>query len=96
MFAGLIYVVGVFVEFLVGLRVLFLLLGANPANAFVHWIYTWSSPFVAPFSGIFGQHNATVAGQGVVVTSVFDWTGLIAFIVYGFIVGALGHVARRY
>jgi hypothetical protein len=88
MIAGIMYAIGGFVEALVGLRFLFRLLGADPASGFVGWIYSWSTPLVSPFAGIFGQ-NATVAGQGTVVASVFDWTALIALVVYGLVVGIL-------
>ena len=91
MLAGLIYGIGGFIELLVGLRFILRLLGANPSSTFVNWVYDWSTPFVAPFAGIFGQ-EATVTGQGVVTTSVFDWTALIAFIVIGLVVGLLGRV----
>lgn len=99
MIAGLISAIFGFIEILVGLRFLFRLIGANPNSPFVHWIYSWSAPFVAPFAGIFGQ-NATVAtGSGVVVQSVFDWTALIALVVYGLVaavlVGATGRYAHR-
>ena len=79
-------IIGV-IQFLVGFRFVFLLLGANPANAFVSWVYDLSSPLVAPFSGIFGQATTDFA-QGVVVQSVFDWTSLIALVVYG-VLGAV-------
>jgi hypothetical protein len=85
----IVYGIGGFIEVLVGLRFIFRLLGANPASGFVQWIYDWSTPFVAPFAGIFGQ-NATLTGRGVVTTSVFDWTALIALIVIGLIVGVIG------
>jgi hypothetical protein len=95
MIASLIYIVVGFIELLIGFRFVLLLLGANPASGFVSWIYSWSQPFVAPFYGIFGQHSATATGTGVVVQSVFDWTALIALVVYGFIAmlasGALHH-----
>lgn len=80
------------IEVIIGLRFLFLLIGANPSSQFVSWIYDWSNPFVAPFNGIFGQ-NATVtaAGQGIAAQSIFDWTALIALVVYG-LIGAV--VAR--
>jgi YggT family protein len=86
---GILYAIGGLIEALVGLRFILRLLGANPANGFVNWIYDWSTPFVAPFSGIFGQ-NATITGVGAVTTSVFDWTALIAFIVIGIIVSLIG------
>jgi hypothetical protein len=78
------YVIIGFIELLLGLRFILLLLGANPGSAFVSWIYSWSSVFTAPFAGIFGQ-TATTAGPGVVSQSVFDWTTLIALIIYGII-----------
>lgn len=89
MIRNFIYVIGGFIEALVGLRFVLRLLGANPSNGFVDWIYQWSAPFVAPFAGIFGQ-DATVAGRGVVTASVFDWAALIAFIVVAIIVALIG------
>lgn len=94
MIGGLIYGVGGAIQALIGLRFLFLLLGANPLNGFVNFIYDWSAPLVAPFAGIFGQ-NIAIAGPGVVVTSIFDWTALIAMVVYAIIFGLLGHIFTR-
>ena len=87
MVAIFIYLVFGIIELLLIFRFVLLFLGANAANAFVAWIYDWSTPFVAPFANIFGQH-VTTAGQGVVVQSIFDWTTLIALVVYG-LIGAL-------
>jgi hypothetical protein len=84
MIAGLLYMIVGFMEVIIGLRFLFRLMGANPSSPFVNWIYDWSTPLVAPFSGIFGQ-NATITGTGVVTQSVFDWTALIALVVYGLV-----------
>jgi YggT family protein len=91
MIGSFIYAVGGFIEAIIGLRFLLRLLGANPSNDLVQWIYQWSTPFVSPFAGIFGQ-NATVTGRGVVTTSVFDWTALIAFVVVGVILALLGRI----
>lgn len=95
MLANIIYAIGGFIETLVGLRFVLRLIGANPGNALVQWVYSWSTPFVAPFSGIFGQDATVVNGVGAVTSSVFDWTALIALVVIGLIVGlvasALGH-----
>jgi len=97
MIASIIYAIGGFIEALVGLRFILRLVGANPENTLVGWIYTWSTPFVAPFSGIFGQDATVVTGVGAVATSVFDWTALIALIVIGIVVGLIGSlVGRRY
>ena len=94
MISSLIYLVGGFIETLIGLRFVFLLLGANPASDFVHWIYSWSAPFVAPFAGIFGQ-NITVTGSGAVTASIFDWAALTAFVIIGLFVALVGGALRR-
>lgn len=92
MIAGILYAIVGFIEVLLGLRFLFRLLGANPGSAFVELIYDWSTPLVTPFAGIFGQ-EATVTGPGVVTQSVFDWTALIALIVYALIGAVLVRAA---
>lgn len=94
MIAGLIYAIGGFMMTLVGLRFALRLLGANPGSGFADWVYSWSTPLVAPFAGLFGQ-DTTVAGNGAVTTSVFDWTALIALIVIGVIVAILSRVFAR-
>ena len=91
MIARLIYVIGGLIETLIALRFAFRLLGANPVNGFVELVYNWSTPFVAPFSGIFGQH-ATITGEGTVTGGVFDWTALIALVVIGIITSLLGRL----
>jgi hypothetical protein len=92
MIAGIIYAIFGFIEVLLGLRFAFRLLGANPSSSFVDWIYDWSTPFAAPFAGIFGQ-EATVTGPGVVTQSVFDWTALIALIIYALIGAVIARAA---
>ena len=96
MIANIIYAIGGFIEALVGLRFVLRLVGANPDNALVSWIYAWSTPFVAPFSGNFGQDATVVSGVGAVTTSVFDWTALIALIVIGIVVGIVGSLLGRH
>lgn len=91
---AILYAIIGFIEALLGLRFVMELLGANPSSPLVNWIYTWSTPFAAPFAGIFGQ-NATITGQGVVAQSVFDWTALIAIVVFGVIGGVISRVVRR-
>lgn len=89
MITRLLYIIGGFIEILLGLRILFRLLGANPDSAFVSWVYSWSTPFVRPFAGIFGQ-DATVTNVGTVTAGVIDWSAVIAFIVIGAIVAVIG------
>jgi uncharacterized protein YggT (Ycf19 family) len=96
MIGALVYAIGAIIEGIIGLRFLFKLLGANPDSGFVSWIYSWSSPFVAPFRGIFGQADSTSTGAGTAVTGVFDWSALIAFIVVGIILAIIsGAIIRR-
>ena len=94
MVVSFVYAVFGAIGLLTGLRFVFLLVGANPASPFVAWIYNWSEPFVAPFAGIFGQQSA-VAGQGVVAQSVFDWTTLVALIVYAVVATLLARLLDR-
>lgn len=93
MLATLAYVFFGLIEFVIGMRIVLLAIGANPASPFVAWIYSWSAPFVSPFAGVFGQHVVTAPGPGVVVQSVFDWTALIALVVYGLVAWLLGRAA---
>lgn len=92
MISGIIYAIGGFIEALIGLRFVLRLLGANPDSGFVAWVYQWSTPFVQPFAGIFGQEATVVSGVGTVTSSVFDWTALIALLVVGLVVGLVGRV----
>jgi len=94
MIAGILYAFIGFIEFLVGLRFVFLLLGANPGSAFVNWIYDWSGPFVSPFNGIFGQ-NLTITAPGVAIHSVIDWASLVALLVFGLIGGIVAGAMRH-
>jgi len=89
MFAGILSAIVGFMSTLVALRFVLRLLGANPANAFVNWVYDWSTPLVAPFAGIFGQDSTIVEGPGIVTPSVFEWTTLIAVLVYAVFGGLL-------
>ena len=51
MIARILYIIIGIIEAIIGLRFVFLLIGANPSSQFVSWIYSWSNPFVAPFAG---------------------------------------------
>jgi len=70
------YILGV-IEVLLLFRVILKLLGANPYVGFTQLIYNITSILVAPFNGILG-----VAAAG---TSVFEWSTIIAGLVYFFI-----------
>lgn len=71
------YILGV-IEVLLAFRLVFKLLGANPASAFVSMIYTLSNIFLAPFAGIF----RTATTRGVETQAVLEPAIIVAIIVY--------------
>lgn len=54
----IVYTIVGFLSALLAIRFVLSLLGANRANAFADLIYTLTSPFVAPFRGLFGVNAA--------------------------------------
>jgi hypothetical protein len=78
-------IIGV-IQLLVGSRFVLLLLGVDPSNSLVNWVYSVSGPLVAPFNHIFNQ--SAVLTQGVAVESVLEVASLLALLVYG-IVGSI-------
>jgi hypothetical protein len=77
----LVYYITGFVEILLAFRFVFKLLGANPTSGFVSLLYSVTSVFLAPFSGIF----STATTQGAETKAVFDPAILIAMAVYGLV-----------
>ena len=75
-------------------RIVLLLLNANPDNEIVDWVLSVTEPFVAPFRGILGQDEITGA-QG----SVLDVAAIVALIAWTLvetlIVSVLGLFRRR-
>jgi uncharacterized membrane protein YphA (DoxX/SURF4 family) len=67
------WVVGL-IETLIAIRFLLKLFGANPAAAFVSFMYNLTWPLVAPFHGIFNT-----AQQG---RSVFEPESIVAALIY--------------
>lgn len=75
---------------IVALRFLFRLLGANPANGIVSWIYDASQPLVSPFFGIFNRDINVLTGR-------FELETLLALVVYGIIASIVtGLFGRSY
>jgi len=66
---------------LLAFRVVLKLLGANPNAGFSDFIYTLTYPFVAPFLDVF--RITRVEGR------VFEWTTLLAMLVYWLIALAI-------
>ena len=67
------YILGL-IEVLLGFRIFLKMLGANPFSGFANLIYSVTDPLALPFYGVFG---VTVT-QG----SVFEWSTIVAGIVY--------------
>lgn len=74
------YILGI-LEVLLAFRFLLKLFGANPVAGFTSFIYSISSPFAGPFLNVF--RITKVEG------SVFEWTTLLAMVVYWIIAMAI-------
>lgn len=79
------FVLGV-LEVILGLRLLFRLLGANSDNGFITFLYSLSHIFVVGFNGIF---NDQALGR-----SVFEVSTLIAMLVYALIAWGIVSLGR--
>ena len=68
---------------LILLRIILLLLVANPGNSIVDFIYSVTEPFVAPFRGIF-QFDVVVSGDRALdiaaLVALIGWTLIYALI----------------
>jgi YggT family protein len=65
----------ILVESFLGLRLVLKLLGANPSNAFVSWIYDMSDVLLDPFRGIFPARTLDN-------TFVLEFSTLFAMLMY--------------
>ncbi len=77
------------IEVILGLRVTFKAIGANPFSGFVNLIYSISDVLVLPFTGII---RSTVSGN-----SVIEWSTIFAAVIYALIawgIVSLIHMAR--
>lgn len=79
------FVLGV-LEVLLGLRLIFRLLGANEGNDFITFLYTLTHVFVGPFNGIF---NDQALGH-----SVFEVSTLIAMLIYALLAWGIVSLGR--
>jgi len=71
------YILGT-LEVLLGFRLIFKVLGANTESTFVSIIYSVTSVFIAPFTGIF----RTAKTAGIETQSVLEPALIIAMLVY--------------
>jgi len=79
------FVLGV-LEVLLGLRLIFRLLGANEYNDFITFLYNVTHVFVGPFNGIF---NDQALGH-----SVFEVSTLIAMLIYALLAWGIVSLGR--
>ncbi len=70
------YILGI-IEVLLAFRIILKMLGANTFSGFTNLIYTLSDPLASPFRGILGITSTQA--------SVFEWSTIIAGIVYAVI-----------
>ena len=74
------YILGV-LEVLLGFRLIFKLLGANPNSGLVSFVYSITKVFLAPFTAIF--RSATT--EGIETKAVLEPSTIIAMLVYALI-----------
>ena len=79
------FIVGI-IEALLGFRFVFEIAGANSVSPFVQFVYVLSYPFAQPFHSIFGVTA--------VANSFFDWSLIVAIVVYWLIGFGLVQILR--
>ncbi|MEI8061781.1 MAG: YggT family protein [bacterium] len=75
------YVLGI-IEVLLAFRFVLKLLGANPAAGFTSFVYGITYVFANPFLSVFRSSQ-------IVTGSIFEWTSLLAMVVYWIIATAI-------
>lgn len=79
----IIYFVMGFLEVLLALRFLFRVIGADPNNGLVNFIYNFTGVFVGPFNGIF--NDQTLQRGNVIEVSTLLAMAMYAILTYGII-----------
>jgi hypothetical protein len=82
----IIWIIVSVLQVLLAFRFVLKLTGANPEAGFTSLIYGITWPFITPFHAVFP--GTTIQG------SVFEWTTLLAMLVYWFIAVGIAHVLR--
>jgi hypothetical protein len=84
--ARIISLIGFVIIALLSVRFIFVLFGANQANAFVDFIYTTSAPLVSPFFGLFNYTPEFGIAR-------FEFETLIAILFYALLSAILQRLA---
>lgn len=82
MITGIISWIAGVIEVILAFRFGLLLFGANPEAGFVDFIYRIAAPFMVPFEAVFGVTETRIG-------SYFDWSNLLAIIVYAVVAWGL-------
>jgi hypothetical protein len=82
----LVWMVVSLLQTLLAFRFVLKLTGANPDAGFTNFIYSITWPFTTPFHAVFS--GTTIQG------SVFEWTTLLAMLVYWLIAVGAVHLLR--
>lgn len=80
-------IAGAFLISLLAVRFAFMLLGANATNGLASFVYGFTTPFVAPFAGLFNYDNFAYG------VSHFEGFTLLAMGVYSLITAGLRRLA---
>jgi len=78
-----VYLIAVFIEVMLLLRVALLYFAANPVTPFVQFVYNVSDAFLIPFRGIFPAHASGLTG------GYLDTSALFAAVVYLIVVSVI-------
>jgi hypothetical protein len=88
---AVVYYILSIIEIILAMRLVFRLLGANPGNPFVSFIYGMGSALIAPFAGI-------LPSQPIAAGAALEWSTIIAMLVYAivaYLVIQLIRISRR-
>ena len=78
---------------LIGIRILFLALGANEGNGIVDAIYAITEPLVAPFRGIFSLDQVQLTGQSQIDVGAF--VAIVGWLLIAVLVNAILRIPDR-
>ena len=82
----IVWLIAIIVEVLIAFRVFLKMIAANPESGFASFVYSITTPILAPFAGL----TTTPSANG----AVFELSSLIAMIVYAIFFGLASYVIR--
>jgi uncharacterized protein YggT (Ycf19 family) len=78
---------------LIGIRILFLALGANEGNGIVDAIYAITEPLVSPFRGIFSLDQVQLTGQSQIDFAAF--VAIVGWLLVAVLINAILRIPDR-